>query len=146
LIYAVSRPHYQRFLEGRTVFCKYVGRRNPEVDGSVKLVFYLSGGSKNLVGEGTIESTDLVFSIGELLLRYGGRLFLDEVELRDYQERRPRPVGSRLLVIVLKDVREYRTPIALGKPLTMAGLKLDKRSYERLVGGAGEREYPLQLK
>lgn len=126
IIYAITRERFERLKSGKDVFCKFV-KGMPKVNVGDTLIFYLSGGSKEIVGEALI--VEMMFSgVDSLMSRYGDRLFITGDELKQYANRR-----DTVLFFVLNDLKEYRRPFKMEKPLTMAGMNLTKELYKKIT-------------
>jgi hypothetical protein len=132
VIYPILPHHLRRLYEGKDVFCKYAGKGRPNVAAGSKLIFYLSGGAKQLVGEAIIREV-LFMTPDEILRRFGGRLFITAEELDRY--RGDRPKDRKLLVLVLSNIMPYEKPLKPPKVVTMAGCVLSEDEYRKLRGG-----------
>lgn len=135
IIYPIMKEHFERLESGKDVFCKFVGSGNPKVKIGDKILFYRSGGSKEIVGEATITEMEYL-APDAAASKYGDRLFITKDELKRYVDQRDRPEGKKLLVFVLKDVRKYRKPFKMEKPITMAGLTVTKKVYKGITSRA----------
>jgi hypothetical protein len=93
-----------------------------------KIILYASQGSKEIVGEGTIEKVEFLTS-GEVLKKYGNKVILNKDELEKYMMREPNRMSKKMLVIVFSKVREYTPHIKYKKPITMAGQYLTRDEY-----------------
>lgn len=134
VIYPMQPEHISRLLEGKDVFCKYVGRaRKLRLCNGTKVLFYASGGSYEIRGEAVIAEVAFYFP-SELLDLYRTRLFITESELGSYQNRRPRRAKEPLLVLTLKAIRRFNTLIRMKRPVTVAGLTLTRNQYDALLG------------
>ena len=127
-MYPVTKEHFDRIAGGKTAFCKYVGASLPKIGAGAMLLFYQTGGSRTVIGEGRIKALERT-TPDAALAKYGERLFLTKVELAAYSGSRHRTPRSTFMVFSLDSVREFGTPVARTKPLTMAGLTLTRRQY-----------------
>jgi len=136
VIFPVPKHLVDRLLtEKRNVFVKYVGKTGLLKRLLVKhrVLFYVSGSSKEIVGEGTIDEISFLTPI-EALQRYGRKLFLDEGELEAYIRLQPnRDSSKKMLVLVLSKIKKYAKPKVFGKPISMSGLYLSKEDYRLLL-------------
>ena len=120
-------------LDGRNVFVKYV----PKVTGlriapKHRVLFYVSHGSKQIVGEGKIEEIRLL-TPNEALKEYGNQLFLNKDELTQYTLRQPeREPSKKMLILVLSSLRRYPEPKKFKRPISMAGQYLNQKEYAEL--------------
>jgi len=135
IVFPILPNHLERFFEGgKSVFVKFVGRRDfsDKIQCGSKLFFYKSKGNKEVVGEARIVEVG-TGTVDEALARFGDDLFLTRPELEEYANNRK---ARRMLVLVLKDAKKYRTPLRLDKGLTMAGQYMTRAMYHKLsVGG-----------
>lgn len=142
VIYPISPELIGRITGKRNVFCKYIGKpQRTRICKGTKLMFYASGGSYEVTGEATVRQVDLL-SPADAVGRYRDRLFISKSELDDYTRKFLRPNGALMLVLVLAEIRRYKTPIKLPKPVTMAGLSLTKEKYETLTQGGPASAIP----
>lgn len=134
VVYPIRPEHIARLVGGKDIFCKYIGKhRRTKICRGTRLLFYASGGSYEIKGEGIVERIAF-HSLDELLKLYRKRLFITEDELVAYKNKFPRPAEEPLLVLALKKIRKFETPIRIPKAVTMAGLSLTKDQYEALIG------------
>ncbi|MGA2625738.1 MAG: DUF365 domain-containing protein [Candidatus Bathyarchaeia archaeon] len=134
VIYPLTQDHIERFFRGKTVFVKFLSRGivPPGLRRGSKLLFYMTGGSKEVLGEARIMDIASATS-QDVLENYRDRLFLTATELEDYVgERRHKP----MLVLTISDVKRYRPPRILSKYITMAGQNVTKQWYENLMKNA----------
>ncbi|MEM0268770.1 MAG: DUF365 domain-containing protein [Candidatus Korarchaeum sp.] len=117
------------FKEGRNVFLKPPTIYRELREGS-KILFYASGELREIVGEGTAERLELLRP-DEAVRKYGGKLFLDPEEVSDYLRGKRR--ASKVLVIVLKDLRRYKKGYKPKRFVTVAGKKLTEAEYREIV-------------
>jgi hypothetical protein len=104
----------------------------PSIKPGNMLLFYESGGTKSVIGEGRIQ--DIQFgTVEDALKRFGAKLFLDSKELSSYRTARSRPPSSMLMTIELTGTTAYPVPFRLTRPLTMAGLTFSRRRYLTIV-------------
>jgi hypothetical protein len=136
VIFPVPKHLVNRLLtEKRNVFVKYVGKTGFLKRLSIKhrILFYVSGSSKEIVGEGTIYEISFL-TPAEALQKYGTQLFLDEAELEEYVRLQPNRASSKkMLVLVLSKIKKYAKPKVFGKPISMSGLYLSKDDYRMLL-------------
>lgn len=130
IIYPFLRGHIERIFQGRNVVCKYAGKGRPSIAKGSKVVFYASGGSLELLGEGTIKTLEFLIP-EEIVSNYGKRLFISDDELIRY--RGNRSAERKLLVVTLSQVHRFTKPVKTPKYVTMAGQTLDKEQYSNLI-------------
>lgn len=135
-IFPILPKHLERIFAGKNVFCKFVGKGRPRLSPEMKILFYSSRGTYEVVGEATIDSLEYL-SPQEVMQKYGSRLFISAEELDGYTRKRSRPPNKELMVAVLKQIRRYKKPYKLKKPVTMAGLSLTDKVYREIVSQAG---------
>jgi len=118
----------------RNVFVKYVARTtNLRITPKHKVVFYASHGSKEVVGEGIIETIEFL-TPNEVLEKYGDRVFLNKNELMVYATRQPkRTLSKKMLTLTLSKLRRYPLGIKYERPVTMAGEYLTVEKYSALL-------------
>ena len=135
IIYPVPVKFVDRFFNVNVmVFVKYVAHNTTRLAPKHRVIFYASHGSKKLIGEGTIEKVEFL-TPDEVLAKYKDELFLDEAEFNAYIRRSPSRTPSRkMLVLQLKKLRKYGTPIDYNKPMTMAGQYLSAEEYKSMIG------------
>jgi len=132
MIYPLLPEHIERIFQGKKIFCKYTGKGTPKLHIGNKLLFYASGGIYEIRGEGTI--TDVEFlTIEEILEKYKEHLFITPSELVSYSKKWERPENRKLLVLTLKSVKRYPKPVKVSKSVTMTGLGLNKRFYQKIL-------------
>jgi len=97
-----------------------------------KVLFYSSHETHAVVGEGTIETCEIVSGtdLGKNYDKYDGDLFITEKELRDYLSQRRR---SKFLVISLKKIKQYKEPVKLKRFVPMAGQYLTEKLYQQII-------------
>ena len=96
------------------------------------VLFYSSHETHAVVGEGTIETCEIV-SATDLVKnynKYNGNLFITKKELKEYLSQRKR---SKFLVISLKEIKQYKKPVKLRRFVPMAGQYLTKRLYQKIT-------------
>lgn len=130
VIYPLFSEHMDRLFKGKDVFCKYVGERLPNITVGAKFMLYLSGGSKQLIGEARIDDIKLM-TIDQILERFADRLFINTEELERYRSNRPKE--KKLLVLLLSNIKKFNTPLTSPKVVTMAGCTLSKGEYKKLI-------------
>jgi hypothetical protein len=131
IIYPLIPEHTSRLFEDRkTVFVKFVGKGvSPQrLHPGSKLFIYESKGRMEIVGEAKIVEIGTA-TFGEVLEKYGDRLFLTPEELHEYVGDR---IAKRMLVLVITNPRRYKSPIQLAKSVTMAGRYMTKGLLENL--------------
>lgn len=137
MMYPFREPYLTRFFTGGNVFYKFVGRYYPTVRAGEKILLYRSGGSKHVVGEGTIAEKQYLDS-DKVLSKYSNRAIISRDELLGYikQRRRPERRGyytGHLVTFVLRSIIKYRKPFKMDKAITRTGLKVTKKMYERIT-------------
>ena len=138
VIYPLLPEHISRILNGKSVFCKYIGKpQRLRIREGTILIFYSSGGSHEIVGEAEVTKVEFC-SVEETLEKYRKGLFLTEEELMAYSGRFLRPRDEPLLVMSLRGAHEYSVPIRLPKPVTMSGMTLTEDQYKATLGPFGE--------
>ncbi|MEM4091326.1 MAG: DUF365 domain-containing protein [Thermoplasmatales archaeon] len=130
IIYPILPEHADRLFKGKDVFCKYVGERLPSITVGAKFILYLSGGSKQLVGEAKINDIKLM-TVDEILKEFADRLFISADELERYRDNRPKE--KKLLVLLLSGIKKFSAPLTSPKVVTMAGCTLTKNEYKKLI-------------
>jgi hypothetical protein len=136
VIYPVPLNLVDRFFsEKKSVFVKYLARNTQvQISPKNKMVFYASHGSKEIVGDGAIESVEFL-TPDEVLAKYDDKVFLNKEELKEYMLLQPRRTSSKkLLTLNLSKIRKYRHPIRIEKPITMTGQYLSRDEYREMVG------------
>ena len=119
------------FDQGKNIIVK-VATVFKEIRPGSKVLFYSSHEIHAVVGEGTVERSEIV-SASELLnnfKKYDNRMFITEKELRTYVSQRKK---GRFLVITLKDIKKYNTPVKLKRFVPMAGQYLTQHLYEEIL-------------
>lgn len=134
-IYPIPDHLKDRLFDGKTkVFVKFLARNSTRLGPKDKIVFYISGGSKKLIGEGVIHSIEFLTARG-VISKYRELLFLREDEFYTYIRSSPmRTESKEMLTLMLKDLREYANPIEYHRPMTMAGQYLSAAEYGSLIG------------
>jgi hypothetical protein len=135
IIYPIPIQFINRiFVDHRNVYVKYVGRpAHIRLTPKNKILFYASQGTKEIVGEGTIQSIEYM-SPNEAFSKHGSNLFLSEEELKSYVKQNPnRNELSKLLVFTLSNIKRYSKTIKNDKPITMTGEYLNQEKYSRLM-------------
>lgn len=132
-IYPVPLELISRLFDGKVkVFVKYVAHNTTKLVPKHKIVFYASHGSKEVVGEGTIDKIELL-TPNEALEKYGDKLFLNKEELTEYTKHQPkREPSKKMLVLSLSKPRKYPQGIKYKRPITMAGEYLTQEKYSAL--------------
>jgi len=133
-IYPIPRYLKDRFFDGKTkVFVKFLARKSTRLAPKDKIIFYVSRGSKKLVGEGVIQKVEFL-TPQDVMAKYRQLLFLNEDEFYAYVKRSPmRTESKEMLTLVLKDLREYTAPIQYDRPMTMTGQYLTAAEYNSLI-------------
>jgi hypothetical protein len=141
VIYPVPHNLVDRFFvsENKSVFVRYLGRTSTiRLAPKSKVIFYASGKSKELIGEGVIDEIEFL-TPDEVLSKYGNKVFLNEKELDKYVHLRPNRTSSKkMLTINFSKLRKYSHPIRTDKRITMAGQYLTKKEYSEVVNRASE--------
>ena len=121
------------FKEGKDVFVKYPTVFK-QLERGMKLLFYASHEVKAIVGEGTINNF-LRLSPSEIHRRYKDRLFLSEKELKEYVKGGPftKRKSKEFLVIELKAIKQYNTPVKPKRFVTVAGEYLTEDRYHSIL-------------
>lgn len=134
VIYPIPISFTERLFDGKTkVFVKYVAHNSTQLAPKQKVIFYGSHGSKELVGEGTIEKVEFL-TPEKAIAKYKDELFLTKDELYDYVKRSPNRTPSKeMLTLVLKRLKKYHNPIQYHKPISMAGQYLNSNEYNSLM-------------
>jgi hypothetical protein len=135
IVFPVPQEFVDRLLiEQRNIFVKYVPRvSSVKISPKQKMVIYASHGSKEIVGEGLIESVQFL-TPDEVLKKYGQKVFLNKEELIAYAQRQPnRDASKKMLVLVLTRLRKYACPKKFHKPISMVGQYLREKEYLELV-------------
>ncbi len=117
------------FKEGRNVFLKPPTVYKDLKKGS-KILFYASGEIREVIGEGTAESVELI-KPEEAIKKYGKRLFLDPDEINEYL--RGKRKASKVLVVVLKNLKRYKRGYKPRRFITVAGKRLTESEYKEIV-------------
>ena len=117
------------FKEGRNVFLKPPTVYKDLKKGS-KILFYASGEIREIIGEGTAEKVELL-KPEEAVKKYGKKLFLDPNEVTEYLKGKKR--ASKVLVIVLRDLRRYRRGYKPKRFITVAGKRLTESEYKEIL-------------
>jgi len=134
-IFPVPEKLVRRLIvEKRNVFVKYIARTTKlRIASKNKAIFYASHGSKELVGEGTIQVIEFL-TPSDVLQKYGEKVFLDKDELMEYAMQRPgRTLTKKMLVLVLSKLKEYSPHLKYERPITMAGLYLTEEECNELL-------------
>ena len=132
VIYPVPQRFVNRFFEGKTVFVKYLPRRTKKLEIGMRLLLYVSGGPKAIIGEAFIETIEFM-PLDEALQRYSDKIFLMKEELLTYSHRFGNRELKDLLLLHLTNTLEYARPVAYHRPVTMAGLYVDRRGYTSIA-------------
>ena len=129
VVFPITAAHFENLLSGKNVFCKFVGRLS--VGAGNKIVFYQSGGSRQLVGEAIIKSIALM-TPREAVQAFGNKLFITAIELEKYASLFKRAPTARLSVFELVIVRSYRAPVKFSRPIGPSGVNLTAEIYETI--------------
>jgi hypothetical protein len=129
IIFPILPEHIQRIFDGKDVFCKYVGRGNPNISIGNHILFYASG-KHEIPGEATISGIEYLSS-KEVVEKYMSRLFIDKNELERYRISRDRSPEKRLLVLTLTNAFRYHEPLTPIKNVSMSGLTLSREEFKR---------------
>ncbi|MDD5235550.1 MAG: DUF365 domain-containing protein [Methanocellales archaeon] len=133
-MYPLPEEYAIRLLD-KDIFVKYQPHDTTSVkfrEGS-KLLIYVSGGKKEILGEGVITKIEFLF-LDEILKEYEDRLFITKKELLDYSKDRK---NKRLLVLTVKNFEKYEPPIKYDKPITMTGKYMNFEEHSSLLGSCG---------
>lgn len=136
-IFPVPFQFLDRFFEeGKDVFVKYPTLFKQFKRG-MKLLFYSSRKINAIVGEGTIDNF-LILSPSEILKRYKNRLFLTEKEFKEYSKEGGflRRKSKKFLVVELKAIKQFNTPVKPKKFVTVAGEYLTDERYRSILSRA----------
>jgi hypothetical protein len=135
IIYSFIPKHIPRFFEnGKTVFVKFIGRRAyRQLRPGSKLFFYEARSGRKIVGEARILAID-TSTPEEVVSKYSGQLFLTTTELEEYASKgwSGDRKSKEMLVLIVTNPRKYKTPLTLGKKLTMAGQYMTRKMFETL--------------
>lgn len=133
-VFPILPEYIDRLLvENRNVFAKYLARNGSKLLPKQKMLFYVSHGSKKIVGEGQIDKI-LFLTPDEALVKYDKKLFLNRDELMEYARQQPkRDISKRMLVLVLYRLKRYPKPVSYKRPISMAGQYLTEEDYEELL-------------
>ncbi len=143
VIYPVLGNLIDRFFEGKTIFVKYLPRKTEAFQSGMKLLLYLSGGPKTIVGEAVIEKSEFM-PLREAFQRYTDKIFITKEEALEYAHRFGDREEKDMLLLHLKDIREYQRPTASTRPVTMSGLYIDKKEYESIIQQAKRAPHDRQ--
>lgn len=135
IIFPFLPRHAERLLDGgKDVFVKYLAHGNMAgLKLGNKIVFYASGGSRQIVGEARIGQIEFL-TPDQLLEKYEDRLFITREELRQYTTRQPGRTSSKpLFVGILKTIKKYTMPVLCQMPITMAGMTLTRDVYRSII-------------
>ena len=127
------------FDERKTVFVKYLARPGKtRIKSGQKILFYVSKGRKEILGEGSIKSTEFL-TPSETLKKYSHDLFLTKEELESYtKQSSSRNSKKKMLVLRLAELKRFKKPIRYPRPMTMTGELLGKSNYRQLIGRVRE--------
>lgn len=129
VVYPIPLQYINRiFLQNRNVFVKYLPRSNTKIQTGHKTIFYASSGSKEIMGEGTIENMEFM-TPDEAWQKYSDKIFLNQKELHQYTISQPkRTPTKKMLVLTLGQLKRYEKAIKYPRPITMAGEYLKKQN------------------
>ena len=133
VIYPLPSHLASRILnDKKSIFVKYPTHEkiSPKLESCKRLLFYISGSNKEIVGDVEIVPINLM-TLSEVVSAYGSRLFLTEDELREYSNGRG---AKKMMVFELGEIRRYSGPKELGHGITMVGEYMSKEEYDALVG------------
>lgn len=118
--------------QGKTVFVKYMSHFRTRIKPGHKILFYESGGKKELIGEGIIMSTEFL-KPHEILSKYAKEFFLNKNELEKYTRKRPkRNLNKKLLVMQLSELKRFKNTISYPEGLSLAGKLIDYSQYKKI--------------
>lgn len=133
-IFPISGQLLERLLSGgKNVFIKAPTTFRRLDKGSV-IVFYQTWPLQKIVAEGII--TEIFRGLhAEIWNNYGNSLILNESELKQYANKPAKGVSKKrtneLIAFVLKDIRQYKTPITpKDGPVSMTGKYVDDQTIE----------------
>lgn len=97
-----------------------------------KVLFYSSHETHAVVGEGTVETCQIVSAtdLNKKFSKFDGNLFITKEELKNYLSQRRK---SKFLVISLRGVKQYVRPVKLKRFVPMAGQYLKQSLYEKII-------------
>lgn len=134
VVYPIPLRYVDRiFLQRRNIFVKYLPRLSTKILPNHKVIFYASYGSKEILGEGTIESSEFL-TPEEAWQKHGNKIFLDQKELHEYTTSQPRRTSTKkMLVMTLQKLKKYEKGVKYPRRITMAGEYVSKTDYESLM-------------
>ena len=132
VVYPIPISLVDRILK-KKIFVKYLARSSTKLKPKHKVLFYISHGSQQVIGEGTIEKVEFL-TPDEALLKYGDELLLNKEELTNYMVKQSgRTPTKKMLVLNLINIRKFAKEIKYPRPLTMTGEYLTKEEYLSLM-------------
>ena len=134
VVYPIPLQYINRiFIQRRNIFVKYIRGTRTKIQSGHKAIFYASHGSKEIVGEGTIESIKFL-TPDEAWQKYGEKIFLNRKELNEYTTRQPKRTSTKkMLVLELRELKKYEKGITYPRPITMTGEYITKTDYTSLI-------------
>lgn len=115
------------------VFVKYIPHSSTQLTKGNKIIFYESGGSKSLIGEGRINRIEF-FTPDEVIEKYKELLFINKDQLYTYVRLQPkRDLNKKMLTLTLIKLERYDPPIKYEKRITMAGRYVYSADYHDLL-------------
>ena len=145
IIFPFLPRHAERLLDGgKDVFAKYLARANlAGLKVGNRILFYVSGGSRQIVGEARIGQIEFL-TPDQLLEKYEDRLFITREELRQYTTKQPGRTSSKpLFVAILNSMKKYAMPVVRQMPITMAGINLTKDVYRSIIRSNALARQPI---
>jgi len=97
-----------------------------------KVLFYSSHETHAVVGEGTVETCEIVSAtdLSKKFSKFDGNLFITKEELKNYLSQRRR---NKFLIISLKGIKQYKKPVKLKRFVPMAGQYLKQSLYREII-------------
>ena len=122
------------FKEKKNVFVKpaTLTRLKP----GMKIIFYASHKNQGYAGEAEIEHVEIVKNPMEILKKYKDKVFLTEMEFKEYvasQKRWGKVRHKPWMAIVLRNIKEYPKRIMPKRFVSVAGRYVKKEEYERIL-------------
>jgi hypothetical protein len=131
IVFPFIPEHARRFFEHqKSIFVKFLAHEPRKLKPGHILFFYVSRAKKEIVGDARITEID-AGTMDEILREYGRRpeFFLTEPELATYVGKRK---SRKMLVLCVRSIRKYRTPVKLDRGVTMAGMYMTGAMLKRI--------------